>query len=341
MHNEETVVVAEVVPSVGMAPYSPAELAKARGFRASPAAVYLSSLTTDKSRKTAKESLHRITSILGYKGKTDWIHFPWERLTINETMFVRARLIETMGPGTVRLTLTMLRMVLHTAYTLEYLTHEQWARATTWPRFSGKSVDRGRALTAEELGKLREYLDELPGAYGEMMVAIFAVGVGAGLRREEISRLKVDSLRDDSMLVVKGKGRKERLVSMMDGIEEDVRRWLTTRAERGFKADTMFVSLGADGRNYDCPITPEGLAKRVRTIFCRLGFKGVSTHDLRRTYATRLLEEEPDITTVQRLMGHESQLTTGRYDKRGIAAGVKLTAQVRGWGKNRSEPEVG
>ncbi len=39
-------------------------------------------------------------------------------------------------------------------------------------------------------------------------------------------------------------------------------------------------------------------------------------HDLRRTFATRLLESGADINTVRQAMGHSSVVTTRRYDKR-------------------------
>ena len=52
-----------------------------------------------------------------------------------------------------------------------------------------------------------------------------------------------------------------------------------------------------------------------RTLF---GSKSTSqySHDLRRTFATRLLESGADINTVRQAMGHSSVVTTRRYDKR-------------------------
>ncbi|MFR1630423.1 MAG: tyrosine-type recombinase/integrase, partial [Sutterella wadsworthensis] len=58
------------------------------------------------------------------------------------------------------------------------------------------------------------------------------------------------------------------------------------------------------------------------------GLKTVTTHDLRRTFATRLLEKNVDITTVKNLMGHSSITTTTLYDRRGDEAMRRATKEV-------------
>jgi integrase len=325
-------------PHAEIVPIAPAELARQRGSKASPAAMYLASLSTEPSRRTARQSMQRITRVFGYKGLSDWIHFPWEHLDYEATMFVRAKLIETHGPSTVRLTLTQLRMVLHFAFQQAFITHEQWARATTWPKVPGKSIERGRSMTDDELGTLRSYLDELPGAYGELMTAMFAAGLGGGLRREEISRLHHSALQPDDLLLVYGKGRKERKVSLLGGASDDIRRWMATRAKLGFRTENLLVSLWADGRHMDRPISPGAVAERVTDVFKAIGFKGLTTHDLRRTYATRALEVG-DVFAVQHLMGHASPATTEKYDRRGEKAGIRVASQVYAWGKRPSESQ--
>ena len=62
----------------------------------------------------------------------------------------------------------------------------------------------------------------------------------------------------------------------------------------------------------------------------QLGMKEWTPHDMRRTYATNLLNLGIDIVTVKDMMGHSSIATTQRYDKRGTdkmrAAVQKLNA---------------
>ena len=51
-------------------------------------------------------------------------------------------------------------------------------------------------------------------------------------------------------------------------------------------------------------------------------------HDLRRTFATRLLESGADINTVRQAMGHASIITTQRYDRRGERTVEEATRKV-------------
>ena len=46
-------------------------------------------------------------------------------------------------------------------------------------------------------------------------------------------------------------------------------------------------------------------------------FKRATPHDLRRTFATRLLDKGVDVSLVKTLMGHASVATTALYDRRG------------------------
>jgi site-specific recombinase XerD len=47
---------------------------------------------------------------------------------------------------------------------------------------------------------------------------------------------------------------------------------------------------------------------------------GILPHDLRRTFASEMLDAGTDIATVQKMMGHADLATTARYDRRGEEA---------------------
>ncbi len=60
-------------------------------------------------------------------------------------------------------------------------------------------------------------------------------------------------------------------------------------------------------------IDPKSFELRLRAISQRCEIKKVNPHALRHTFATRLVEENVPLTTVQKLMGHASVSTTERY----------------------------
>ena len=329
---------ADNAQALALTTYTPDALAAKRKFRASPAALYLSQLATEKCRMTARESMRRITKILGLKDPNAWVGFPWEELTNEHTAYIRQRLIETSAAATIRLTLSQLRSILYCAYQSEMITHEQWARATTWPRLRMQSLPVGRKLSGDEIARLRAHLKELPGAYGEMMLAIFAAALGAGLRREELSRLRTDALADDKVtLLVLGKGQKQRLVPLPPDCAQDVAAWLTIRARLDLRAASMFVRLTADGRCIDAPITPTSMYHRIREMFLAVDIRDATPHDLRRTFASRLLRAAP-ASTVRELMGHEHIDTTLRYDRGATEEAASIVKNTSGWSAVSAEP---
>ena len=75
-------------------------------------------------------------------------------------------------------------------------------------------------------------------------------------------------------------------------------------------------------------LRPSGILQMIEKAPGAKGIANLTPHDLRRTFATRLLAAGHDIVTVQRAMGHANVQTTARYDRRGEEAQKKMAETV-------------
>ena len=143
-------------------------------------------------------------------------------------------------------------------------------------------------------------------------LAMVEILYATGLRVSELVGLPLSALsRDGRVLIVRGKGGKERLVP----IGEEARDWL----ERYLKeARTDFVA----GRRLDTLFpTPrrsnmsrQGFWVLVRRYAVSAGIRQtVSPHRLRHAFATHLLAHGADLRAVQMLLGHADVTTTQIY----------------------------
>ena len=124
-----------------------------------------------------------------------------------------------------------------------------------------------------------------------------------------------DIVTDERALRVLGKGNKERLAYMRRAPQR-LRKWIDdVRGEKTGRYSPVSAALTPDERpayrpdGVPCPAgapAPAGIAK-------------CAPHDLRRTFATSMLDNGEDLITVKDAMGHASVTTTQQYDRRGEA----------------------
>lgn len=122
------------------------------------------------------------------------------------------------------------------------------------------------------------------------------LGREAGLRRAEIARVHSDDLLPDGILLVHGKGRRQRTVPLSPLLAAA----LASR-DRGWLFDNP-VRPGT-------PMDPQMVGYRV---FRALGGRG-TVHQLRHTFATECYRVSHDLLAVQELLGHSSVATTEAY----------------------------
>ena len=134
--------------------------------------------------------------------------------------------------------------------------------------------------------------------------AILELAYAAGLRVSELASLDVSAVEDRDLVVISGKGGKDRVAPIGIPAQRAIERWLTGGRPTlaGPHADqALFV--GVKGGRID----PRQIRRMVRS---RLGS---FPHALRHSFATHLLEGGADLRSVQELLGHSSLGTTQVY----------------------------
>lgn len=139
-----------------------------------------------------------------------------------------------------------------------------------------------------------------------------------GLRVSELVALPASAAqRDQRMLIVRGKGNKERLVPLNESARTAMRDYLALREEaaKGSKgaaksAKWLFPSFGASGH-----LTRQHFARDLKALAAATGLKPkqVSPHVLRHAFASHLLQNGADLRSVQTLLGHADISTTQIY----------------------------
>lgn len=134
-----------------------------------------------------------------------------------------------------------------------------------------------------------------------------------GLRASELVSLPVAAVRGDPrMILVRGKGDKERMVPLSPGAREAVQVWLKIRDEnKDWEASAfLFPSRGKAGH-----LTRIWFYNQIKTFAVNAGVnpKNVTPHTLRHAFATHLLAGGADLRSIQTLLGHADVATTEIY----------------------------
>ena len=110
------------------------------------------------------------------------------------------------------------------------------------------------------------------------------------------------------MLVVTGKGSKQRLLPVLPVVREAVADYLAACPHALAADGPLFV--GARGG----PLNPRLVQRQMQAVRGYLGLPESSTpHALRHSFATHLLGAGGDLRAIQELLGHASLSTTQRY----------------------------
>lgn len=111
--------------------------------------------------------------------------------------------------------------------------------------------------------------------------------------------------------------------------------WL---AVRGDVPGSLFLPVNKGGRIQHRAMTDQAVYAMLRRRAEQAGVKEFSPHALRRTFVGDLLERGVDMATVQKLAGHASVTTTGRYDRRPETVKKQAARKLHFPYKRRQQP---
>ena len=141
---------------------------------------------------------------------------------------------------------------------------------------------------------------------------LIEVVYATGLRVSELVALPASAARrDQRMLVVRGKGGKERLVPLNQAAKRSMDEYLKLRAEaREAQSKWLFPSFGEQGH-----LTRQHFARELKALgaACSIDPTRLSPHVLRHAFASHLLHNGADLRVVQTLLGHADISTTQIY----------------------------
>ncbi len=148
------------------------------------------------------------------------------------------------------------------------------------------------------------------------LLCLLEVVYATGLRVSELVALPASAARrDQAMLVVRGKGNKERLVPLNGAAKTAMAEYLALRAEaasegKETKTKWLFPSFGEQGH-----LTRQHFARELKALgqACGLEAARLSPHVLRHAFASHLLHNGADLRVVQTLLGHADISTTQIY----------------------------
>jgi len=119
----------------------------------------------------------------------------------------------------------------------------------------------------------------------------------SGMRRNELAGLKVRDVHKDFIMVLKGKGEKDRMIPLLPDIAGRLNNYIGDKQPE----ESVFG------------LTGPSIGNKISIFARKSGLKDIHTHSLRHKYATDLLESGANLRAVQQLLGHSDLATTQIY----------------------------
>jgi integrase/recombinase XerD len=279
---------------------------------ACPCALYLGRLSPT-SRSSIASQLNSVAKLMNWPD--DYGSY-FAKIDYQQALVIRTVLTNAgWQPRSVNRAMIAIRGIIKVAVMMGQADQKEAAHIATIDRLKHPE-HQGTPLSAKQVNQLFTLLERGRCAVAKRNVAVFALLLGTGLRRSELVALLLSDYnrRDHTLLVRNGKGNKSRLLFLPIWCQEHIAVWLRERRlEDGFLLCKTYTS----GKVVpDVGMTVSSVYRLIKQKLTAIGVPNVSPHDMRRTFITRLLEQNVDINTVRQMAGHADIRTTTVYDKR-------------------------
>ena len=170
-----------------------------------------------------------------------------------------------------------------------------------------------RVPTIEEVNSVLDGKMPEVAAFPERDRLLLELLYGCGIRNSELVGINVDDIRLSSeAILIRGKGKKERLVPFGGSAQEALDRYMPWR--QGLLATVKKTTPALLVNQRGGRLTTRSVGRIVKRIAVAKGLSpDVHPHTLRHAFGTHMLEEGADLRAIQELLGHERLATTQRY----------------------------
>jgi len=198
----------------------------------------------------------------------------------------------------------------------EGLVQQNPAKLVSTPKLPKKLP---RVPTLEEINGLLNSAMPETASFPERDRAIFELLYGCGLRNSELVGIEMADIQDaNGVLLVRGKGRKQRYVPIEGAVQEVLRAYREVRQQLLRQSEKTTQRLFINQRGG--PLTTRSVGRIVKQIAIAKGLPpDVHPHTLRHAFGTHMLSEGADLRAIQELLGHERLSTTQKYTQLSVS----------------------
>lgn len=219
---------------------------------------------------------------------------------------------DTLAPNTLNKYSAIIRSLLGFAFEKGYTKRDfryklSYQKTFTLPRY----------LNGEQVKEVLERAVQKTYGYRKRAMIIFLWGTGC--RVSELTNMRVCdfNIKENLIFIRKGKGNKERYITMFPKVKKQILRYLALSGVNEWKPDTNgFLFSQDDGVVREKGVLNRSVQYLIRGIFDDIGLsKDFTVHSFRHTFAVNCLKAGIREGDLMQMLGHEDPETTAVYTK--------------------------